>query len=135
MLPDERENNALPSPREKLSAYTVSFAFRMHVPVSAVGYFVKRAASEDLRWPITDMLHGFDHPDAIEFVVRELAEGSRRREGTGLYSPFSIIAPDEWRRREEETGRPMSEPTRERLLALWQNAANDKYLRSQAFRF
>ena len=131
---DKTDNNAL-SPRDELAAHTVRFAFRKQVPVSAVGYFTKRAASEDLRWPITYMLHGLDHPDAVEFVVRELAESDRRLEGTDRFSPFSTMATDEWRRSEEDMGRPMSQQTRDRLLSLWQNTANDKYVRRQAFRF
>jgi hypothetical protein len=134
-LPDESDDKKAPSPREDLAANTVHFAFRKDVPVSAIGYFTRRAASEDLRWPITYMLHGLDHPDAVEFVVKELAESNRKLEGTNLFSPFSAMAADEWRRNEEDVGRPMSRHTRDRLLALWQNTASDKYARRQAFRF
>ncbi len=81
------------------------------------------------------MLHGIDHPDAVEFVVKEVAEGNRKLEGTNLFSPFSMMATDEWRRSEEDVGHPMSRQTRDRLFALWQNTANDKYIRREAFRF
>jgi hypothetical protein len=133
-LPNVRDNNA-PSPRDDLAAHTVNFAFRKHIPVSAIGYFIERARSEDLRWPLTYMLHSIDHPDVIEFVVRELAETDRKFEGTKLFSPFSSFATDVWRRGEEELDRPMSDETRGRLLSLWQNAGNDKHVRQQAFRF
>ena len=134
-LPDESEDKKAPSPREDLAAHTVHFAFRKNVPVSAIGYFTRRAASEDLRWPITCMINGLDHPDAVEFVVKELAESNRKLEGTNMFSPFSTMAADEWRRSEEDVGRPMSHQTRDRLLALWQNTASDKYVRRHAFRF
>ena len=134
-LPSDKSNNNAPSPRDELAAHTVHFAFRKNVPVSAIGYFTRRAASEDLRWPISYMLHGLDHPDAVEFVVKELAENDRRLEGTDRFSPFSATAAEEWRRSEEDGAQPMSHQTRERLLALWQNTANDKYVRKQAFRF
>jgi hypothetical protein len=133
-LPTDKNNN-MPSARDNLAAHTVRWAFHKDVPMSAVGYFIKRAKAEDLRWPITYMLHGLDHPDAVEFVVRELAETDRRLEGTESFSPFSLTATDEWQRRQEDKGRPMSRESRERLLALWQNQANDKYVRRQAFRF
>ena len=134
-LPDEGEYKKAPSPREDLAAHTVRFAFRKNVPVSAIGYFTKRAAAEDLRRPITYMQHGLDHPDAVEFVVKELAESNRKLEGTNLFSPFSAMAADEWRRSEEDARSPMSQQTRDRLLALWQNTAGDKHVRNQAFRF
>jgi hypothetical protein len=133
-LPSEREDNS-PSPRDDLAAHNIRWAFIKDVPISAIGFFIKRAANEDLRWPITFMLHGMDHPDAVEFVVRELAEKERQLEGTKLFSPFSVSAADEWRRRQEDRQRPMSRESRDRLLALWQNAANDKHIRKQAFRF
>jgi hypothetical protein len=134
-LPTEKKNEHSASPRDDLAAHSVRWAFHKDVPVSAVGYFIKRAKGEELRWPITFMLHGLDHPDAVEFVVRELAETARRLEGTNSFSPFSLMATDEWRRKQEDKGRPMSRESRDRLLSLWQNQANDKHIRTQAFRF
>jgi len=81
------------------------------------------------------MLNGLDHPDAVEFVVRELADTDRRLEGTGGFSPFSISATDDWKRDQDESGRNMSRESRDRLLALWQNLETDKHIRRQAFRF
>jgi hypothetical protein len=80
------------------------------------------------------MLQGLDHPDAIEFVVRELADTENRLEGKKSFSPFTDMAPDEWRRRQEDKGRPMSPESRERLLAFWQNQDTEKHLREQSFR-
>ncbi len=65
---------------------------------------------------------------------RHLAEIEQRIEGKGRFSPYTNMAPDEWRRRQEEKGRPMSQPSRDRLLALWQNQHNEKHLRRQSFR-
>jgi hypothetical protein len=133
-LPSERNDN-LPSPRDDLAAHEIRWAFHKDIPVSAINYFIRRAKGEDLHWPITYMLHGFDHPDAVEFVIRELAETDRRLEGTQSFSPFSISATDDWQHRQEDQGRPMSRESRDRLLSLWQNRENDKYIRKQAFRF
>lgn len=133
-LPDEKDDNK-PSPRDSLAAHHVKWAFRKDVPSSAIGYFIERAKEQDLRWPITYLLNGLDHPDAVEFVVRELAETDRRLEGTKSFSLFSISATDDWRRQQEEDGLPMSQEAKGRLLALWQSPENDKHIRSQAFRF
>jgi hypothetical protein len=132
-LPSEMNDN-LPSPRDNLAANHIRWAFQKDIPVSAIDYFIKRAKVDDLRWQITYMLHGLDHPDAVEFVIQELAEMDRRLEGTDRFSPFSISATDDWRRRQEDEGRPMSRESRDRLLSLWQNQENDKYIRKQAFR-
>jgi hypothetical protein len=117
-----------------LAADHIRWAFHKDVPVSAIPYFVKRGQSEDLRWSITIMLNGLDHPDAVEFVVRELAEIERGIEGKNSFSPFTNMAPDEWRRRQEDKGRPMSHESRGRLLAFWQNQSTEKHLREQSFR-
>jgi hypothetical protein len=133
-LPSEMEGN-FPSPRDRLAAEEIRWAFQKDIPVSAINYFIRRAKDEDLRWPITYMLHGLDHPDAVEFVIRELAQTDRRLEGTNKFSGFSISATDDWRRRQEEQGRPMSRESRDRLLSFWQDQENDKYIRKQALRF
>lgn len=133
-LPTERDSPML-SPRDSLAAHEVKWAFRKDVPVSAIGYFIERAKAADLRWPITYMLNGLDHPDAVEFVVRELAETDRKLEGTGRFSHFSLSAKDDWSRDQDDGGRAMSRESKNRLLALWQNFGNDKHVRQQAFRF
>lgn len=132
-LPAERADN-MPSPRDDLAAHHVRWAFHKQIPFSAIHYFIKRAKTEDLRWQITYMLHELDHPDAVEFVVRELAETDRQLEGTERFSPFAVSAKYDWQRRQEDLGRPMSRESKQRLLGLWQNQANDKHVRKQAFR-
>lgn len=134
-LPGKEEENK-PSDRDSFAAHHLKWAFRDNIPTPAISYFVERAKDDDaLRWPITYMLHGLDHPLAVEFVVREIAQQTRKLEGTGSFSPFAISATDEWIRQQEENGRPMSPDARNRLLALWQDPANDKHLREQALRF
>lgn len=134
-LPGETEANK-PSDRDSLAAHEVKWAFRNNIPIAAISYFVQRAKDDDaLRWPITYMLNGLDHPTAVEFVVREIADTTRRLEGTGSFSPFAVSATDDWIRQQEEHGRPMSPESRGRLLVLWQDQTNDEHLREQALRF
>jgi hypothetical protein len=121
------------SPRDNLAAHEVRWAFHRWPPLAAIDYFVQRGSQDDLRWPITYMLHGMDHPKAVLFVVRELAAIERRLEGTGSFSHFASTARDDWRRIQEDSGRPMSKISRDLLLELWQDAKNDKHLRTQAF--
>lgn len=134
-LPDKAEDDRSSSPRTRLAAHDIRSAFQQDPPVVAIGYFIERARTSELRWPITYMLHGIDHPDAAEFVVREIASQEERLKGTGQFSPFAMSARDHWRRRQQDGRRPMSSATRERLFALWQDAANSNYLRDHAFRF
>ena len=76
-MSDEDENHA-GSPRVRLGADEIRWAFRDKVPIQAIGYLLKRAKGPELRWPILVMLNGIDNPDAVEFVVRELAQQETR---------------------------------------------------------
>ena len=130
MLPDQPEKEYSSSPRNSLAAYNIRWAFRDKLPDNAIRYFIERAISPELRWPITYMLDGVDHPDAVEFVVRELAETDEQTSNTSV---FGITAGDEWKRRQEKTGRAMSEASRNRLHQIWSEKHHGKHLRSRAF--
>ena len=132
-LPDEAEGEHSDSPRNSLAAHEIRWAFRYRLPESAVRYFIERGKSPELQWPITFMLHSIDHPDAVEFVVRELIATDDRLEGTESFSHFALTARDEWERRQEETGRAMSDASRNRLHELWTSKQNGKHLRNRAF--
>lgn len=128
-LPSQRDDG-LPSPRDNLAAHNVKWAFREALPEDSLRYFIERANRDTtLRWPITYMLDGVDHPDALAFIAHEVAEQSRRGD-----TAFSLTAGDEWRRKQERTGEPMSAASRERLRELWQPSGSDEYLRKQALR-
>ena len=131
-LSDEPEREGEPSPRDDLAADELRFAFRRWPPHTAIDYFVQRATHDDLRWPITVMLHDMDHPKALAFVVQEFAAIRRRLEGTESFSPLAYTAAYVWQRA-QEMGRPMSDESRELLLRLWLDDESDKFLRTEVF--
>lgn len=133
-LPGEPEEKGSPSPRDDLAADHVAWAFWRKLPEPALRYFIGRAAHEDLRWPITYMLRGVDHPDAVAFLAGELAARARAVESTSGFLPFLSTMRDHWRRWQQERSRPMSQESRARLRALWMDGTNDKHLRQQSFR-
>lgn len=130
-LPLEGEKGV--SPRVHLAAGELRWAFQKKIPINALDYFIIRAQSEELRWPITLMLHSIDHITAVKFIVEELANRAREFEGKeGIHWRFPSQVADEWRRA-QEYGRPMSVSSRELLLKLWQDESGDKHLRLEAF--
>jgi len=129
-LSDQPEKDGWPSPRDNLAAHELRWAFHKWPPIAALDYLIERGSQDDLRWPITYMLHGMDHPKAILFVVKELAARQRRLTGT---NSFVMTARDEWKRDQELFGRQMSKESRDILLEFWQDKTKDKYLRTQAF--
>jgi len=120
--------------RESVAAHGVRWGFRSKPPRAAIPYFVARAKTEELRWPITYMLHGVDDTLALCFIVEELADTTRRMKETGSFSTFVHGACDDWRRAQDELGRPMSAESRAHLLQMWQNHELDGHVRTQAFR-
>jgi hypothetical protein len=131
-LPDEAEKEEGPSPRNDLAAHGIDWAFWRGLPDAAVRYFIERAALDDLRWPISYMLHGMDHPDAVEFIAREVGAIARRLEGGDSFSLFAMIVRNHWNPSSKH-GRRMSDASRNRLRALWTDS-HDVHLRREAFR-
>ena len=133
-LPDEAQESHSSSPRDDLAADEIRWAFQNRLPEPALHYFIERANTPELCWPITYMLHSIDHPDAVEFIACELAKIEGQLEGTDKFSPLAQTSIHEWKRKQEEAGRAMSETSRKRLRELWMNQQNEKYLRKQALR-
>lgn len=132
-LSDHSDNEALPSSRDEVVDSELRWAFHRWPPLAAIDYLIQRGSQDDLKEQITYMLHGMDHPKAVLFVVQELAAVQRRLEGTKLFSPFAMSARDDWRRAQQDFGRPMSKASRDLLLGLWRDETNDNHLRAQAF--
>ena len=129
------EDKGAGSPRANVGANELRFAFRDKVPQPAIGYFLERAESPELCWPIQMMLHGIDHPGAVEFVVRQLAQQDAQSEVAEHSSPFADTAVYEWSERKRYGIRPMSTESRTRLLQLWSCDSNSRNLRRRALRF
>ena len=132
-LPDKSETSDFSSPRNELAAHHLSWAFRESLSVSGLHYFIERAKRDDLHWPITYMLRGVDHPDAVEFLARDLGNRSRHAESSGGFSIFGDHVPSDWTRRQREKGKAMSPDSRERLRDIWTSSSSDRHLRRAAF--
>jgi hypothetical protein len=132
-LSDQSEKEGWRSPRDELAADELRWAFHRWPPLAAIDYFVQRGSQDDLKQSIIYMLHGMDHPKAIFFVVQELAAIRRRIAGTNSSSSFVMTSKGDWQRAQEDESRPMSKASRDLLLSLWRDEANDKHLRDQAF--
>ena len=129
-LPEEDDDGGGRA-RISVGADHVRWAFRDRVPHGAIGYFLEQTARPGLRWPLLVMLNGIDHPDAVEFVVRELA----RQDIEHGVSTFAMTARDEWRLRPRFGGEPMKAASRQRLRELWSCGDSGRHLRRRALEF
>ncbi|WP_295456529.1 hypothetical protein [uncultured Thiodictyon sp.] len=132
-LPDKSEKEHSLSPRSALLAFEFRWALEKTPPVAAIHYFIRRGAQDELSGPITEMLSHIDDPEALSFVAEQSAAIARQLEGTDSIFLFPMILGTQWKRAQEERGRGMSKASRDRLLTLWNDEANDKHLRAQAF--
>lgn len=133
-LPEDEDRSGISLSRNSLAAYGLDWEFRNYPPLAAIPYFVQRASSDDrLEWPITYMLRDFDHPVAIEHIVKFLAERDRNSQ-PGTYSHSANVLLGGWKRRQREQGIRMSVASKTRLIELVFDPANDLPLRKSAFR-
>ena len=142
-MSDEDENHT-GSPRVWFGANELRWAFRDKEPNRAIGYLLERAKDPELRWPILVMLNGIDNPNAVEFVVKELAQREEQMEASGKYPLFVDMEVSQWSGRQispssdqhtiRYQGTPMSETSRERLRKLWACNASGKHLQRRALR-
>ena len=126
----EQDDDGHRSPRLSLGADHVRWAFRDRIPNDAIGYFLDRGAESGLRWPLLAMLNGIDHPDAVEFVVTELARHDEEGKGT---IP-GMIAVREWTQRPRFGRNLMEVASRQRLFELWSCEASGRHLRWHALK-
>ena len=132
-LSDKSDEEHMSSPRDSFAAHEIRWAFRKHVPTWAINYLVSRASDKNLQWPITYLLHGIDHPEAVKYIVHYMAQIEKDLEDTQSFSNFLISAADEWNGRHFNSRRYMSDETRNVLADLWMNTTNEKYIRISAF--
>ena len=125
-LPEETKDGYSGPSRNTLAAYKIRIAFQEIPPMRAIPYFLERAHSSKLRWPITFMLHGIDHPDVVAFLVHELSRYVRNP------SPLPSQIEITWQWRQKRTRRTMSKASRDQLHKIWTNRQNELLLRSIA---
>lgn len=129
-LPEKSENDDDSSPRNSIGGDALRWAFEAEPPVNALKYFVERASDPNLEWPISYMLHRVDHPTAVAFIARGLA--NRLRKSGDAHSFYAGSVLDDWRRAQER-GRAMSPASRKVLLDSWRNPGADREARRAAF--
>ncbi|RJF90646.1 hypothetical protein D3876_10545 [Sphingomonas cavernae] len=129
-LPQTR-NGSKPSPRDELAGSGIRWKFERRPPGPAIDYLVERGAHADLSWQIYYLLHAVDHPAAIRFCIRAMAQARERSEQSYFFNFRN--GQDHWQRYRDEYGIHMSTDSRALLRTYWQNTAADPHERIAAF--
>lgn len=88
---------------------------------------------EEFRWIVAAILDDVDHPVAVWYVVRVLAESNHQAEQAGMCSPWADIWRDQWRRKESGSEARRSPQSVAALKPFWTNEKGPDWLRSYAF--
>ena len=131
-LPSTRSDNG-PSLENSLAANHIRWAFIEKPPTNAIRYFIEKARSSELRWPISYMLLSVDNPDAVEFIAAEAALTDERLEGKGSFNTLSMHSRDEWRRRRRSMAALCPMGPEYAYLIFWKETGACQHLRRQAF--
>ena len=130
-LSDEEDSGMSP---KGWIAENLHFALARDICDEVINYFIEQCnVHESLRWPITCMCDRIDAPDAIEFIVRSAADIERGIAGTDKFSLWTTTLADNWGGF-RSGGRRLSQPSLDRLRALWEDLNNDEFVKRQAFR-
>jgi hypothetical protein len=106
--------------------YNVDWAFARTPPIHAVAYLIKRAESDDLRWPIMFMLRGVQDEQVLEMLRDELANRYRTSPESAYFFRTAMFGHG---RREVR----LPERYRVKLAEIWNTGTEDDAVRRAAF--
>lgn len=124
-LPNEPDDYGS-SKRSRLATYNVDWAFARTPPVNAIPYFIERAESPDLRWPILFMLRNVYDERVLDVLREELAARHRIDGDRAFWFRNSIFGFG-------DRDKPLPALYRTRLAELWRADAEDHAARLAAF--
>jgi len=124
-LPNEPDDHGS-SKRNSLAIYNVDWAFARTPPVHAIPYFIERAASPDLRWPILFMLRNVYDERVLDVFREELAARYRIDADRAFWFRNSIFGFG-------DRDKPLPALYRTSLAELWRADAEDHAARLAAF--
>jgi hypothetical protein len=112
----------------------LKFATRHGVGEHALRYMADLGANNDeYRWVVVAVLNDLDHPIAIRYVVRQLAEASHKAREAGGFSPWAATWGDRWQRNSSGQSRHLSAESVAALRSLWEDQTGADWLREYAF--
>ncbi len=124
-LPNEPDDHGS-SERSRLAAHNVDWAFARTPPVNAIPYFIERAESSDLRWPLLFMLRDVSDEQVLDVLRDELAARHRVGADRAFWFRNSIFGVG-------YRDKTLPEPYRTKLAAIWGADAGDHASRLAAF--
>lgn len=125
LLSDETDAHGS-SERNRLAVYNVDWAFARTPPIHAIAYLIKRAESDDLRWPIMFMLRGVRDERVLDMLKDELINRYRINPERAYFFRTAVFG--HWDREVR-----LPESYRTKLAEIWSTAPEGDAVRRAAF--
>lgn len=124
----------LPTDRDRV-LQDLGFALRHGTGEPVLRYLVALGSTKDeYTRVVTALLEKVDHPIAIGYVVRKIAQTAEEAKQAGAFSPFAMMWADQWRpRRADQESRSLSAASTDELQSFWTNESEPEWLRTFAF--
>jgi hypothetical protein len=112
----------------------LGFATRHGVCDAVLSYLAELGAGkEEYRWIVAAVLSRVDHPIAIRYVVRLLADATHRAERSGRFSIWALNWGDRWKTGADGKGARLSLASVAALRSLWDDTSSPEWLQRYAF--
>ncbi len=133
-LPEKDDESEHSNPRYDVSHYALGGAIRRDSPDRIIGYLLKLPQRfPELKSHVASILQNADHPEAVKYIARAVAEVDRLCEGTDKFNPWGMSFADQWGQMRDQGVRRMSERSRTALKTEWENHDNDIWVRRRSF--
>mgnify|MGYP002713160096 FL=1 len=133
-LPEKDGEREHSNPRYDVSHYALGGAVRRDPSDRIIGYLLKLPQRfPELKSPVVSILQNADHPEAVKYIARAVAELDRRCEGTDKFNPWGMTFADQWGHVRDQGARQMSERSLAALKTEWENKDNDIWVRRRSF--
>lgn len=133
-LPEKDAEREFSKPRYDVSQYTLGGALRRDPSDRIIGYLLKLPHRfPELNGPVAMILQDTDHPEAVKYIARAVAEVDRRCEGTDKFNSWGMSFAERWGLMRNRGLRQMSERSRIALKSEWENHDNDILVRRRSF--
>ena len=133
-LPEKNDEREYSNPRYHVSNYALGGAVRRDPSDRIIGYLIRLSQRvPGLKSCLAPILNNADHPDAVKYVARVVAELDRQCEGTDHFNIWGMYFADHWKPTPDRGFRQMSVLSRTALKTEWQDQDSDIWVRRRSF--
>jgi hypothetical protein len=110
----------------------LSFSARHSFPESILRYLTELGEREEFRWIVASLIGKVDHPVAVVYMVKKIAERQADVK-PGHFFPYASHWRDWWQNRSANESGRLSGASLDALHSIWRNSDNPAWLQEYSF--